>query len=91
MKDYIMIIKQKLTYSDINCKEYDLFVNDEKIGYYVEYYNHPVELTKLDNPVFELYYDYDDEYEEFTSSVIADTLQECLDYINIEESDIITE
>ena len=81
MKDYIMIIKQKLTYSDINCKEYDLFVNDEKIGYYVEYYNHPVELTKLDNPVFELYYDYDDE--EYTSSVIANSLSEALEYADL--------
>ena len=78
-----MIIKQKLTYSDINCKEYDLFVNDEKIGYYIEYYTHPIENTKLDNTVYEIYYNYDAEYEEFLASAVCDTLEEALKYADI--------
>ena len=71
----------KLTYSDNNCKEYDIIANNAVIAYYIEHNVHPVELTKLDNPVFELYYDYDDE--EYTSSVIANSLSEALEYADL--------
>ena len=78
MKDYMQFIK---TYSDNNCSEYDIIQNNEKIAYYVEHINHPLTEEKLDNPVFELYYDYDDE--EFTASVIADSLNDALEYADI--------
>ena len=84
MKDlHYMTFKTVLTYSDNNCKEYDIIQNDNKIAYYVEHINHPVELTKLDNPVFELYYNYDAENDEFSSSVVADTLSDALEYADL--------
>jgi len=49
--------------------------------YYIKYNVHPVELTVLDNPVFELYYDYDEENEEFTSSYIFDDESEFNDFL----------
>ena len=71
----------KMTYSDNNCSEYDIIVNNAVIAYYIEHNVHPVDLVKLDNPVFELYYDYDDE--EYTSSVIANSLSEALEYADL--------
>ena len=70
----------KMTYSDNNCKEYDIIHNDNTIAYYVEHYVDP-DNSKLDNPVFELYYDYDGE--EYTASVIANTLSEALEYADL--------
>ena len=69
------------TYEDNNCKEFDIFDNDEKIAYYIEHYNHPITEEKLDNTVFEMYYNYDEEFEECLSSVICDSLEECLEYL----------
>ena len=71
----------KMTYSDNNCKEFDIIQNDEVIGYYVEHHNHPVELTKLDNTVYEVYYNHDGE--EYTCSIVADTLNEALEYAEL--------
>ena len=67
------------TFEDKNCKEFDIFVNNEKIAYYIEHYNHPITEEKLENTVFEIYYNFDDE--EFTSSAICDTLEEALEYL----------
>ena len=69
------------TYEDKNCKEFDIFVNDVKVSYYIEHYNNPITEEKLDNTVFEMYYNYDEEFEEFLSSVICDSLEECLEYL----------
>mgnify|MGYP003334017653 CR=1 FL=1 len=44
------------TYEDKNCKEFDIFVNDEKVAYYVEYIKNPETEEKLESPVFEMYY-----------------------------------
>ena len=83
MKDYIMTFKTILTYSDNNCKEFDIIQNDTKIAYYIEHYNHPLDNTKLDNTVFEIYYDYDADNEEFIASAVCDTLEEALKYADI--------
>ena len=69
------------TYEDNNCKEFDIFDNDEKIAYYIEHYNHPITEEKLESTVFEMYYNYDKEFEECLSSVICDSLEECLEYL----------
>ena len=69
----------KMTYSDNNCKEFDIIQNDTKIAYYIEHYNHPLTNEKLDNTVFEIYYNFDDE--EFTASAICDSLEEALEYL----------
>ena len=69
------------TYEDNNCKEFDIFDNDEKIAYYIEHYNHPITEEKLENTVFEIYYNFDNE--EFTASAICDTLEEALEYAEL--------
>lgn len=69
------------TYEDNNCKEFDIFDNDEKIAYYIEHYNHPITEEKLESSIFEMYYNYDEEFEECLSSVICDSLEECLEYL----------
>ena len=81
MKDYIMTFKTVLTYSDNNCKEFDIIQNDTKIAYYIEHYNHPLDFTKLDNTVYEIYYNYDGE--EYIASAVCDTLEEALEYADI--------
>ena len=67
------------TYQDKNCKEFDIFVNNEKVAYYIEHIHHPITEEKLENTVFEIYYNFDDE--EFTASAICDTLEEALEYL----------
>ena len=79
-----MTYKTVLTYSDNDCKEYDIIQNDSKIAYYVVYNTHPVELTPLSTPVFELYYDYNPEYDEFLSSYIFDDESEFNEFIQKE-------
>ena len=64
------------TFEDKNCIEFDIIDNDEKIAYYVKYFVNPMTEEKLESPVFEMYYDFDGE--EFLSSVLADSLEECL-------------
>ena len=69
------------TYEDNNCKEFDIIINNEKVAYYIEHYNNPLTEEKLDNTVFEIYYNYDDF--EFTASAICDTLEEALEYADL--------
>ena len=63
----------------VKCNEYDITENGKYLGYYIEYFNHPLTGDKLDNTVFELYYDFDGE--ECLGSIVADSLNECLEYI----------
>ena len=69
------------SYASRYCNEYDILDNGKLIGYYIEHFHHPLTEEKLDNPVYEIYYDYDDE--EYTSSAIADTLEEALKMADI--------
>ena len=52
------------TYEDHGCKEFDIIDNGIKVGYYIRYTKNPITEEVLDNPVFEMYYDFDGE--EFT-------------------------
>ena len=65
------------SYASRQCNEYDITKNKEYIGYYVEHFVNPITKEKLDNTVFEMYYDYDGN--DYNSSIIADSLDECLD------------
>jgi hypothetical protein len=48
------------SYSAVECNEYEFFDNNNrKIAYIVEYFNNPIDNTKLDYPVYELYYNND--------------------------------
>ena len=64
-------------YQDDICKEFDIIINNKKVAYYYEFSKSPITNEILDNPVFEMYYDYDGN--DYNSSIIADTLDECLD------------
>ena len=70
-------MKVTLTYSDAECKSFDVF-NDEgvMIAYYYEHFVHPETKEKFNTSVFEIYYDYDVEYEEFTNSEIIDNIDD---------------
>ena len=69
------------TYSDNNCSEFDIIQNNNKVAYYIEHYNHPLTNEKLDNTVFEIYYDFDGE--EYIASAVCDTLEEALEYADL--------
>ena len=69
------------TYSDNNCSEFDIIQNNNKVAYYIEHYNHPLTNEKLDNTVFEIYYDFDGE--EYIASAVCDSLSEALEYADL--------
>jgi hypothetical protein len=69
-------MKVTLTYSDAECKSFDVFNDDNvMIAYYYEHFVHPETKEKFNTSVFEIYYDYDVEYEEFTNSDIIDDIE----------------
>ena len=67
------------TFENSDCSEFDIFDGNEKIGYYIKHLVHPIDNVVLDSPVFEMYYDFDEEFEEFTGLIVADSLEECLE------------
>ena len=70
-------MKVTLTYSDEECKSFDVFNDDNvMIAYYYEHFVHPETKEKFNTSVFEIYYDYDVEYEEFTNSEIIDNIDD---------------
>ena len=71
------------SYASRYCNEYDILDNGKLIGYYIEHFHHPLTEEKLDNTVYEIYYDYDAENDDYTSSAIADTLEEALKMADI--------
>jgi hypothetical protein len=74
-KERIMKVIQ--TYSDSEFKRFDVFSNDDvMIAYYYEHFVHPETKEKFNTSVFEIYYDYDTEYDEFTTSEIIDNIDD---------------
>ena len=63
--------------------EYDVFKKQSKYrcAYIVEYNNNPITNEKLENAVFDIYYDYDKENDEFVGSSQCDSIEECLEYL----------
>ena len=75
-----MIVIQ--TYASKDCNEFDVLLNDVRVAYYIEHFVHPITEEVLQSPVFEIYYDYDEEDDEYTSSLISeefDDIQEVID------------
>ena len=66
-----MTIKTIQSFTSKECNEFEIFKNDIKIAYYIEYYNNPT--------VYEIYYDYSED--EFESSNIYDDKNEMLKFI----------
>jgi hypothetical protein len=78
-------IKFECTFSDNMCSEYDVFIDNVKQGYVVEHIFHPISEEKLEKPVFEFYYDYDEENEEYSGSYICENLDELCEFIECEQ------
>jgi len=56
--------------------------NNTIIAYYYEYYVNPETNEKLDNTVYEIYYDYDDETEDYLTSTLTDDYDDILEVID---------
>ena len=78
-----VIIRQ--TFNSQAYNQFDIIdaKTNQKIAYYIEHNMHPIDNTILENTVFEIYYDYDENDEEYTGSAIADTKAEMFEYIGI--------
>jgi hypothetical protein len=59
------ILKQ--SFESKECNEYEFFDNNNrKTAYLIEYYNNPLDNTKLKKPVYELYYDNSNKSNDYT-------------------------
>ena len=65
------------TYTSAECNTFDVIVNETLVAYYYEYFVNPETNEKLENPVFEIYYDLNDGF--FDASLITE------DFADIEE------
>jgi len=65
------------TYSSTECNEFDVFNDDNvKVAYYIEHFS--INNEKLENVVYECYYDFEDENDSTssTSSYVFDDIEE---------------
>ena len=62
-------------------KLHGIIQNNNKVAYYIEHYNNPITEEKLENTVFEIYYEFDGE--EYIASAVCDTLEEALEYADL--------
>jgi len=75
------MIESVLSFSSAECNEFDLFNEDKvRIGYYIEHFVHPETLVKFDSPVYEVYYDF--ENDDFAASFVTDDEEEFFDFID---------
>ena len=75
-----MIVIQ--TYASKDCNEFDVLSNDVRLAYYVEHFKNPITAEVLPKPVFEIYFDYNAEDDEYTSSLISENFNDIVDVIN---------
>ena len=77
------MIKSVQCFESAECNEFDLF-NDEnvRIGYYIEHFVNPTTLEKLESAVYEVYYDFENEDDDFAASFITDDEEEFFDFID---------
>jgi hypothetical protein len=70
-----MIIKK--SFSDAEANTFDIIdENDVQIAYYHEHFVHPDTKEKLESPVYEIYYDYDAEYDDYATSFVTEDFQD---------------
>ncbi len=60
------------TYSSNECNEYNIIIDNIVVAYYIEHFKNPNDDTILDNPIFEIYYNFNNETEEFESSLVTE-------------------
>jgi hypothetical protein len=76
------------SFSSDECNEYEFFNSDNrKVLYVNEYFNSPIDNSKLDNTVYELYYDNENmtnnhEDDDFCGSNVYDDIEELLSDVN---------
>ena len=68
-----MNITFEQSYASRYCNEYDILDNGKLIGYYIEHFHHPLTEEKLDNTVYEIYYDYDVENDDWSINSLDET------------------
>jgi hypothetical protein len=57
------------TYSSEECSSFDVYnENNLLVAYYNEFYKNPEDNTLLENTVYEIYYDFEDENDSTTST-----------------------
>jgi hypothetical protein len=73
------------TYESADCNEYNVFRansrSKKRVAYIIEYF---VDMNnqKFDNALFEVYYEYNREDDEFVASAECDSIEECLEYLD---------
>lgn len=82
-------MKMNTIYSGFDCIENEVIVQDIKIANFIIHFQHPLTDEVLENVVFEVYYDYDDEDEEYTSSIITESYEEVLELLEDLETNTI--
>ena len=65
------------TYTSAEANTFDVIINETVVAYYYEHFVNPETNEKLENPVFEIYYDLNDG--DFDASLITE------DFADIEE------
>ena len=78
-----VIIRQ--TFNSQAYNQFDIIdaKTNQKIAYYIEHNMHPIDNTILENTGFEIYYDYDENDEEYTGSAVTESKSEMFEYIGI--------
>jgi hypothetical protein len=69
------------SYSSKECNEFDIVVNDVKIAYYIEHFKDE-NCNVLEKTLYEIYYDYNEEDDDYTSSFATDDYNELQDVID---------
>ena len=68
------------TYTSAECNVFDVFINDNIVAYYYEHFVNPETGEKLENTVYEIYYDVNDR--SFDSSLVTEDFEEIEDVLN---------
>ena len=76
-------LKVTQSYASSECNEFEVYNRKNvKLAYYVEHFKNPITAEVLPKPVFEIYFDYNDEDDEYTSSLISENFNDIVDVIN---------
>ncbi len=76
------IMKVVQSYASKECNEFEIVVNDVTIAYYIEHFKHPINANVLEKPMYEIYYDYNEDDNDYTSSIVTDNYNELQDVID---------
>jgi hypothetical protein len=69
------------SYASKECNEFEIVVNDIAIAYYIEHLKDE-NCNVLEKPLYEIYYDYNEDDNDYTSSFVTDNYNELQDVID---------